>query len=400
MWSGPETGHDVSMTQHGRRLLLGLVAVATASLALSGCAPATTAGGTSAPTHVRATHGPVKQVIAPLDATAPTPQVSTTCSALVTPTELSDWQGAGVAAVAPNAIAAGDLADPSLQLPVADYVREAGGLVCLWSAGPVDDFATGDDTVPSFLQITVQFGAAAEYALNAPALGASNGRAGECDGDDTGSVCQIDDLVAGTTWVDILSRHATGTGAGADGIGIIEDAVLAALTAAGSPTGSTAPEAGTAPLGAQCTDLVAAADIQSAVGAAVTANTPDQGQTGTDPQTPLWYPSQDVLKDHPCVFVTGSTTQAQLAWIPGGAWAWAEDKTQTLADAPLQSLHLSGLTAPDTASIRCAPGDAACVVDLVVKGDWIEATVPASSTATSKRTAATAIAQAILAKVG
>jgi hypothetical protein len=96
------------------------------------------------------------------------------------------------------------------------------------------------------------------------------------------------------------------------------------------------------------------------------------------------------------VFATGSTTQVQLAWIPGGAWAWAEDKTQPLADAPLQPLSLTGLGANDSASIRCASGSASCVVDLILGGDWIEATVPASSTAADKRAAATAVAQAIV----
>jgi hypothetical protein len=396
MWAGRETGHDVSMTQQSPRAAIALVALAVAALALAGCAPATTAGATAGATHAPVKHTPVKHVAPALDTTAPAAQISTPCSSLVTPAEITAWQGSGVTAVAPAALAAGDLADASIQVPAADYIREAGGLVCLWSAGPVDEYLQGNGTVPSFLEITVQFGAGAEYALNAPGLGAENGRAGECDVDDPGSICQNDDLLGNGTWVEILSRHAVGTGTGGDDIGTIETSVLAAVTAAGSPTGSTAPESGTTALGTQCTDFASTTDIQSAVGSAVTASTPDQGQTGTDPQTPIWYPSQDVLKDHPCVFSTGSAVQARLAWIPGGAWAWAENKTQALADAPLQSLHLTGLGANDSASIRCAPGDAACVVDLVVGGNWIEAAVPASSTAANKRTAATAVAQAIV----
>lgn len=388
------------MTQHRprvHRILVTTVALAAAALGLAGCAPATTTvGATSAPTHAPAKHSPVKHATPALDTAAPAPQISTPCTSLVTPAEITDWQGAGVAPVAAADLSAGDLADPSIQLPVADYIREAGGLFCLWSAGPVDSYLTGDATVPSFLEISVQFGAGAEYAINAPGLGASGGRAGECDVDDPGSICQIDDLVGTGTWVEILSRHAVGTGAGADGIGTIENSVLAAITAAGSHTGVIAPETGTLPLGTQCSDFATTAAIQSAVGSAVTASTPDQGQTGSDPQTPVWFAAQDVLKDHPCVFATGSTTQVQLAWIPGGAWAWAEDKTQPLADAPLQPLSLTGLGANDSASIRCASGSASCVVDLILGGDWIEATVPASSTAADKRAAATAVAQAIV----
>ncbi len=401
MGPGRETGHDVSMTPHRLRAPFALVALTATAFALAGCAPATTPGGSTPPaTHAPAAHSPAKKSAPALDTTPPAELVSTPCSSLITPKELTDWQGSGVVAVAPALIAAGDLADTSIQIPAADYVRDAGGLVCLWSAGPVDDFGTGDAPEPSYLLITVQFNAGSQYALNAPGLGVVGGnRAGECDVDDPGSICQNDDLVGSGTWVEILSRHAVGTGAGLNGIGTIEDSVLAALTAAGNPTGAAAPETGTTPLGSQCTDFADPAAIQAAVGSAVTASTPDQGQTGTDPETPIWFPSQDALKDHPCVFSTGSTVQAKLSWLPGGAWAWAENRSQALADAPLQALHVTGLGANDSASIRCAAGDASCVVDLVLGGNWIESTVPATSTAPNKRTAATAVAQAIVTKL-
>ncbi|HEY5230563.1 MAG TPA: hypothetical protein VIJ11_06710, partial [Galbitalea sp.] len=84
----------------------------------------------------------------------------------------------------------------------------------------------------------------------------------------------------------------------------------------------------------------------------------------------------------------------------GGAWAWAEDKTQTLADAPLQTLHLTGLAVHDGAWIRCAAANASCIVDLTLGGDWIEVAVPATSTAANKRAAVTALAQAVVTKLG
>jgi hypothetical protein len=145
---------------------------------------------------------------------------------------------------------------------------------------------------------------------------------------------------------------------------------------------------------------VAPAAVGTAVGtnAPITATVPDQGQAQYALQN--WYASQNLLKDHPCVFQSGSTIQANLAWIPGGAWAWAEDKTQALADAPLQTLSLTGLHVNDGAWIRCAAANAACTVDLILGGNWIEATVPATSTAANKRTAATAVAQAIVTKLG
>jgi hypothetical protein len=384
-----------------RRIRIALVLAAVTIIALAGCAPAVT-GPTSTPSHA-VKHTPVKHHLPPpLDTTAPAAQITTPCSSLITPSELTDWQGSGTTAIAPALVAAGDLADPSMQLPVSDYVRAAGGLDCLWSAGPFDHYNADPSAAPSYLEITVQFAATIEYNLNAASTGASGGRAGECDQDDPGSICQLDDLVGGT-WIEIYSRKAVGTGAGANGIGTIEDSVLAAVTAAGTPTGAPAPQSGTTPLGTSCADFASTTAIQTAVGssAALTASTPAQPQSfGSALATPIWFPAQDVLKDHPCVFTSGSTVQATISWIPGGAWAWNEDRSQTLAEPPLQSLKLSGEGPNDTASIRCASSDAACTVDLIVGGNWIEATVPATGTAENKRAAVTAVAGAIVTKLG
>lgn len=385
-----------------RRIRFVLVIVAVSTIALVGCAPARSTP-TAGPTHTAKRHTPVTHSAPPaIDQSAPAAQVSTACSGLITPAELVDWQGPGTPAIAPAAIATGDLADPTILIPVSDYVRAAGGLECLWAAGPFDHYNPDATVVPSYLEITVQFTATAEYNLNAASLGADNGRAGECDVDNPGSICQIDDLVGGT-WIEIYSRKAVGTGAGAAGISAIENSVLAAVTAAGSPAGTPAPQAGTTPLGTTCTDFASATAVQAAVGssAALAASTPAQAQPfGSALATPVWLPSENALKNHPCVFSSGATTQVSIGWLPGGAWVWNENRTQTLTNGPLQNLHLTGEGVNDSASIRCAASNTACTVDLVLGGNWIEATVPATSTAANKRTAVTAVAQAIVSKLG
>ena len=398
----PGVGHRHDVFMPFRHIRIAVVLAAVAALTLAGCAPATT-GPTR--TNPPASHGPkhtTKPVVPAIDITAPTARVASACNTLITPQELTDWQGTGTTAIAPALIAAGDLTDASIQIPVSDYIRAAGGLECLWAAGPFDHYNPDPSAVPSYLEITVQFDAASEYNLNAASLGASGGRAGECDVDDPGSICQIDDLV-GSAWIEIYSRKAVGTGTGPSGISTIETSVLAAVTAAGTPSGAPTPQTGTTSLGTQCTDFASTAAVQSAVGSstAVTANTPAQQQTfGSALSTPLWLPSQDALKNHPCVFTSGTTTQAAISWIPGGAWAWNEDKSQTLANAPLQPLHVAGEQSGDTAAIRCAASDASCTVDLVLGGNWIELTVPSTSTAANKRTAATKIAAAIVGTLG
>ena len=303
-----------------------------------------------------------------------------------------------VTLVQPAALAAGDLADASNLIPSSDYIREAGGIDCIWSTGPVDHSEATDVTVPSYLEITVQFDAAHAWSIEGPAMGAENGDAGECDVDGVGSICQLDHLVGTGTWIDILGRHSTG---GGNEIGSLHDSVIAAVTAAGTPSAPIVPQVGTLTLGTQCTDFASTGAVQTALGtsAAIAASTPSQGADDYEP-IPVEYAAQDSLKDHPCTFTSGSTTVAQVAWLPGGAWAWAEDKTQTLADAPLQSLQLAGLGVHGGAWIRCAASDASCVVDLVLGGDWIEVAIPATSVATNKRSAATALAQAVVTKLG
>jgi hypothetical protein len=386
------------MTQ--RRIRLALVLAAAASVALAGCAPAViapTSTPSSAPTSTPTPTPPPPAI----DVTAPVAQISTPCSGLITPALLLDWQGPGTTLQTPATVAVGDLADPTVRIPVSDYVRAAGGLDCLWSAGPYDHYSTSN-AAPSYLEVTVQFNATAEYNENAESLGASGGRAGECDVDDPGSICQLDDLVGGT-WIEIYSRHAVGTGAGGNGIEGIEKAVLAALSAAGAPSGVPATQAGTTALGAECTDFATTAAVQAALGtsAAVTATTPSETQSfGSALKTQLWLPSEDAMKNRPCSFMTGVKTQARISWIPGGAWAWNENKTQTLAEAPLQNLQLTGEGPNDSASLRCAAANASCTVDLVLGGNWIEVTVPTTSNAANKMDAVTKIAQAVVTTVG
>jgi hypothetical protein len=389
---------NVDMTS--RRISLALVLAASTVLVLVGCAPAVITPTPSTSSTASPTPTPTPTPPA-LDTSAPAAQIATPCSTLLTPRQLLNWQGPGTSLNAPAAVAAGDLANPVVQIPVSDYVRAAGGLDCLWSAAPFDHYSLSP-TAPAYLEVTVQFDATAEYNENADSMGAINGRAGECDGDDPGSICQLDDLV-GSTWIEIDSRHAVGTGNGGNGIEPVETAVLAALQAAGPPTGVPALQPGTTTLGSHCSQFASTAAVQTAVGsaAAVTAVTPKQVQEfGSALSTPLWYPSQDALKDHPCVFVAAGKTQAEVTWIPGGAWAWSENATQTLTEAPLQNLQLTGEGPHDTASLRCAASGTSCTVDLVLGGNWIEVTVPPTSSAANRQDAVTKIAQNIVTTVG
>jgi hypothetical protein len=383
-----------------RRVRFALVIAAVAVIGLAGCAPAVggsgSSGGSTSVAHPPTKPTPKHPVVPVLNKTAPTPRLDIPCNTLVAPADVTAYQGAGVTLVQPAQLAAGDLADANNLLPSADYIRETGGIQCLWAAAPVDNYVAIDQPVPALLQITVQFDAAPSWAIVGPEIGVEGSEGGECDVDDPGNVCQTEDLVGTSTWIEIYSRH----GAGSGDIEQVENDAVAAVKAAGTPTALPTPQTGTTHLGATCTALLSTAAVGTAVGtsAALSAAVPDQGQADDSLQN--WSASQDLLKDHPCFYSASTTVQAKLAWIPGGAWAWNENKTQTLANAPLQTLQVSGEQSGDGAWIRCAAGDSACTVDLVLGGNWIEATVPSTSTAANKRTAATKIAADIVGTIG
>jgi hypothetical protein len=393
------------MTQTFPRALAALAIVTLATIGLAGCAPATHDSGSSgAPgsssTHVTKKPKPIKPKPA-LDTTAPAALLSIPCTSLATWAEIAAFQGT-VTLISPVAkLATGDLASPSNFLPVSDYIRGAGGIDCDWSTGTDNHYDPTNISEDPNLEITVEFNAASAWAVFASENEVTGNDSQMCDGDwGNTTVCQFDHLVGTGTWIELYAHKASGPDT-IDGPNAIMQTAIAAVTAAGTPGASPVPEAGTPPLGGQCTDLAPAAAVQTAlgIGTPVTAAVLPSQPEYPDFIAP-WYAAQNTLSDHPCVFETGSQIQALLTWIPGGAWAWAEDKAQPLADEAPQSLALTGLHVNDSAAIRCAAGNTSCVVDLVLGGNWIEATVPATSAAANKQTAATAVAQAIVTTVG
>jgi len=384
------------MTQHSRRHLLLVAVLGAAALAITGCAPATT-GPARSSTHGAAKHSPAPSAAPALDTAAPAPRLAIPCASLVPSAEITAYEGS-VTLLQPSTIAAGDLSDSAGLIPTADYLRQAGNIDCIWSAGPVDHYAQDSTSVSQYIEITVQFDAASEWSANAPGYGIDGDDGGECDVDAVGGQCLLDHLVGTGTWIEVSSRKAQGNDP--DQIQNIMNSAVAAVTAAGTPAAPTTTQTGTLPLGTNCTDFATMASIQAAVGSTGTVTASVLPSVPDDPtDIANWSASENQLAARPCAFTSGAATQVQLAWLPGGAWAWAEDKTQSLADVPLQSLTLTGLRAPDTAAIRCATGNASCIVDLVLGGNWIEATVPTTSTAADRRTAAIAVAQAIVTKL-
>jgi hypothetical protein len=112
----------------------------------------------------------------------------------------------------------------------------------------------------------------------------------------------------------------------------------------------------------------------------------------------MWSGAQDVLGAHPCSWKRAGATVGHLSWLAGGAWAWDEAQALPYVGAPAQPLAVPGLPDGDSAFIRCAASDSSCVADLILGGNWIEAQV--AQPGSTNRAAATALAAAIVTKVG
>ena len=390
--------HDVSMHSPRVRSAVALATGAAILLALAACAPASTKhhpGGGSGHHGAGSTQSASPTpYVSTLDTTAPTPLANIGCSNLVTAADLSvAFPGVSVSLLPTASMAAGDLAGTDTQIPAADFVRDAGGIMCIWSNAPADHYITNFPTIKSE-EISFLFNAAGTPWESSQKVDYSDPASDMNDGScDTGS-CELDQLVNGKTWVSSLELNQQPVlNDPFQNITTADTAAASSVTAQPLPT----PAAGTLALGHTCTAFVADADASTALGTSVVSSQPLLQQDYMDFYG-TWEGAQDELGDHPCVWTHGSTTVGHLSWLPAGAWAWDEAQALPLADGTPAPLSVPGLAKGDTAFIRCSASDASCVTDLIIGGNWIEAQV--SQPGSINRAAVTAIADAIVTKLG
>ena len=378
-----------------RRAALLITATVTVGV-LAACTPtptpagpgSTSPSGTTAPT---ATPTPTP-TLSSLDTTAPTPLVNLSCDDLTSTAEVQKAYP-GVPLVATTDLADGDLAGVGNALPVSYYVRADGGVECLWDTKPVDNYQFTGKPNPSF-EINVVFNAGAAWAAYQKGAFFTGNNYGACDV----GICQTDDFV-NNTWIDILELEPNQNHQ-SDVVQAVEKSAINAVKSGGVAAALPAAPAGTLALGTQCPDFIADSDVQSALGSSgsVVSSTPtayleDESTFST------WDAAQSAMHDKPCVWKSGGKKIGALNWIPAGAWAWKEAQTHSLIDGPAQPLTVAGLHSGDGAWVRCDTAQTSCIADLVIGGNWIEASL-AKTGPSSKMAAITAIATSIVAKLG
>jgi hypothetical protein len=374
-----------------------LIITASVSLfALTACTPtpaptgtSPASGGSSAPT---ASPTPTA-TLSSLDSTAPSPLINISCDDLA---PLAEVQKAypGAPLVATTDLAAGDLLNVGNALPVSDFVRADGGIECLYDTQPDNNYRFTGTPHPSF-EINVVFNAAASWTAYQKLNFFTGNNYGACDV----GICQTDDLVNGSTWIDILELEPN-PAQQSPVLDSVETTAKNAVKNAGTAPALPAPDAATVALGTQCPDFIANSDVQSALGVTmpITAKTSTAYLEDTATYS-TWDAAQDGLHDHPCTWKSGGIKFGALNWIPAGAWAWKEAQTHSLIYGPAKPLVVTGLHSGDGAWVRCNTAQNACITDLVIGGNWIEASL-AKTGPSSKLAAITSIATAIVAKLG
>ena len=356
----------------------GAIAVAVLALALAGCGPAAVSTDSPtgpSPTEPTPTPTPKPTVVASV---APESLIDLDCSDLVGVASIGTI--AGVTERDPRGVAA-EMLDV---VPLADIVRNAGGLACEFSDGgrwrtPTADGGSVLNTSwrGAAIFVVPNVGAAAESLIANSSCGDSNNI--------RSNVCQVD-FAAGTSWVTVVSSS---TGDRGTTFRAVRDHVKGIVAGATSQAGPIARAPGIFQPPRDCASLVPVATIASLLGGSdVSTARSFQLQVAAEATFATENIGCDWWRD------TGDRL-AQIHVYPGGAWA----ATLTLPTLGAKPIEFAGLRDDDLALSHCTDVSAydywICTVEVVVDGTWVRATGSGPDEATST-TLASALAEAIL----
>lgn len=373
------------MSMRTRGSGISLLLAAALSLSLAACTPPDSEPTPAAsPTPSDATPTPTPTVEA---LSVPEPVIGVTCAELL--------PAAAVTAAFPDTLAVADAAHSTLVAGAAivpAYVaRSLGGIACEWNNGQAYSDSRGSNPDYSGVRVTVLPNAGAQWDRYVEYYG-SDGLGLFC-----GEVfppyplgCNGNDLVGGH-WVETTIFDASSAAAAT----ALHAAILAAVGAAGPGADPWTAPADTLAIPSTCDAIAPTSAVQSALGVAesLVASGPAGGwslRAGADVNA--------AVVNCNWLYYDADAGVGNLRVLPAGSWAWAEAyPALTMPSAP-EPLVVTGLEADDEAWIRCASGNAECVVDLVVGGNWLEFEIWAEDglgrVTADRRAGASTIAQA------
>lgn len=389
----------MARTISARRAPLGAVLTAVLAAALGIGLTVMLAACTGPAPTVKPSAGSGAKTPASAAAARPASRVSLGCSDLVSTSDLGHLFADRMQAVNP----AGPQLDAGSGIPATYYVQSAGGVDCAWSNGKANN---GSATIAAMsATMTVLPNAAVDWAKYRTTYHLASNQQEFCSGDTSTAACFLQALVNGY-WItaDFENVDVRLTSSTSPVVGQVKPvfaaakARLAALAPSGSSAGA-APGA-SAGLPTACDGYVSPAEAEAALGTTATIAFSGSGDSWSLPAAAMRRTGVSFCALSPA---GSGDSYGYVAVLPAGAWAVTDSLTVTNA----KRLAVAGLGPGESATAYVNPTTSAVVVDLVVKGSWIEvdvvkldatATIPSASVAPA--TSAIRIAREIVARVG
>ncbi len=350
--------------------------VAIAAIVLCGCTQTAPPAGAPAPSRPSFEASPTA-TSASVASAQPDPLIDLRCS------DFAQVVTIGTLAGVTERDARAALADLSDVVPLADIVRNAGGVACEFSDGG-SWLVTGTTTLP----FNESWRGAAIYVLPNAASVLPDLSYGSLCGDSstntTYTVCERE-VAVGSSWVKIVSSsNDRGTTLDA-----VRDFVVGVVSAATARPGPIERPEGTYIPDRDCETLAASATMAAQLGV---ASVVVDRAVETDPMSEATYLTEHVG----CAWYDENSSDLLEAIVyPGGAWA-AELTLPGIASSPLE---LDGLGGTDSAVTHCTPVPqydyVMCWAEVVTDGSWIRAFGDAADESTALARAV-AVAQAVL----
>ncbi len=287
-------------------------------------------------------------------------------------------------------------AQQSQELPRLTYIEAMGGLVCNWSNGLASFSERGVVGTDAGVTVLILPEADEQYAK----YEATYGSDAPCGASTL--TCEFDKLIDGY-WVSVSMTSVVFDDAASDEapplVSAFFSSVETQVAALAAPAARWTPPAGTVELGTECESIITASEAQAALEMSgdVQLSVPHGGWS-------IWAAATDESGGGSggCSWSNPDSeySDGALKWLPAGAWAAEKMLPKTTYPTAVSSVSVANLAEDDEAFVRCADDESYCVVDLIIGGNWIQATGFASpDSALSAQERAIALAAAVAANV-
>lgn len=260
--------------------------------------------------------------------------------------------------------------EQSPELPRPVYIEAMGGLVCDWSNAMVTLSSRGASGPGAGATVLILPEADTQFATYVDVYGPSSGL--RCSASSTS--CFLETLINGywlSVRLDDVAFDEPDSDAPPSAVTEFANSIVALVSALGTPAPRWAPPSTTVALGPECNSLVSPSEAQIALG--LSSEPSSRGPHGG---WSIWAGATLESGGGRCSWSEGDeeTSYGQLAWLPAGAWAAERLLPVTTYPSAASAAIVPNLAVTDRAFNRCTDDESYCVVDLIIAGNWVQAT--------------------------